>query len=59
MSPLQRSVRMSQEALETSYMEQAGLTPANIDRFVPHQSNVRLFEAVSENNGLASSKTVS
>jgi 3-oxoacyl-[acyl-carrier-protein] synthase III len=40
-------------------MEQAGLTPANIDRFVPHQANVRLFEAVCENIGLASGKTVS
>jgi len=39
-------------------MEQAGLTPANIDHFVPHQANVRLFEAVCENIGLASSKTV-
>jgi 3-oxoacyl-[acyl-carrier-protein] synthase-3 len=39
-------------------MEQAGLTPANIDRFVPHQANDRLFEAVCENIGLASSKTV-
>jgi len=39
-------------------MEQAGLTAANIDRFVPHQANVRLFEAVSENIGLASSTTV-
>jgi 3-oxoacyl-[acyl-carrier-protein] synthase III len=39
-------------------MEQAGLTPANIDRFVPHQANVRLFEAVCKNLGLASSKTV-
>lgn len=39
-------------------MEQAGLTPANIDRFVPHQANVRLFEAACENIGLASSKTV-
>lgn len=39
-------------------MKQAGLTPANIDRFVPHQANVRLFEAVCENIGLASSKTV-
>jgi 3-oxoacyl-[acyl-carrier-protein] synthase-3 len=39
-------------------MEQAGLTPASIDRFVPHQANVRLFEAVCENIGLASSKTV-
>jgi 3-oxoacyl-[acyl-carrier-protein] synthase-3 len=39
-------------------MEQAGLAPANIDRFVPHQANVRLFEAVCKNLGLASSKTV-
>jgi 3-oxoacyl-[acyl-carrier-protein] synthase-3 len=39
-------------------MEQAGLTAANIDRFVPHQANVRLFEAVCKNIGLPSSKTV-
>jgi 3-oxoacyl-[acyl-carrier-protein] synthase III len=39
-------------------MEQAGLTSANIDRFVPHQANVRLFEAVCENLGLARGKTV-
>jgi len=39
-------------------MAQAGLEPANIDRFVPHQANVRLFEAVCESIGLASSKTV-
>ena len=39
-------------------MEQAGLTPATIDRFVPHQANVRLFEAVCKNIGMASSKTV-
>jgi len=39
-------------------MEQAGLTPANIDRFVPHQANVRLFEAVCKNLGLPSNKTV-
>lgn len=39
-------------------MEQAGLTPADIDRFIPHQANGRLFDAVCENIGLASSKTV-
>ena len=39
-------------------MEQAGLTSANIDRFVAHQANIRFFEAVCENIGLASSKTV-
>jgi 3-oxoacyl-[acyl-carrier-protein] synthase-3 len=39
-------------------MEQAGLAPANIDRFVPHQANVRLFEVVCKNIGLASSKTI-
>ena len=39
-------------------MEQAGLTPATIDRFVPHQANVRLFEAVCKNIGMPSSKTV-
>jgi 3-oxoacyl-[acyl-carrier-protein] synthase-3 len=51
------AVRMMTEC-SIRAMEQAGLTPANIDRFIPHQANVRLFEAVSENIGLASSKTV-
>ncbi|AXC14904.1 Biotin synthesis protein bioZ [Acidisarcina polymorpha] len=39
-------------------MERAGVTAADIDRFVPHQANVRLFEAVGENLGLADHKTI-
>jgi len=39
-------------------MQQAETTAADIDRFVPHQANVRIFEAVCDNLGLASSKTV-
>jgi 3-oxoacyl-[acyl-carrier-protein] synthase-3 len=39
-------------------MKQAGLTAGNIDRFVPHQANTRIFDAVCENLGIASSKTV-
>jgi 3-oxoacyl-[acyl-carrier-protein] synthase-3 len=56
-SVFSQAVRMM-TACSIRAMEQAGLTPANIDRFVPHQANVRLFEAVCENIGLASSKTV-
>jgi 3-oxoacyl-[acyl-carrier-protein] synthase-3 len=56
-SVFSQAVRMM-TACSNCAMEQAGLTPANIDRFVPHQANVRLFEAVCENIGLASSKTV-
>ena len=39
-------------------MEQAGLTAGDIDRFVPHQANIRIFDAVCNNLGIASSKTV-
>jgi 3-oxoacyl-[acyl-carrier-protein] synthase-3 len=56
-SVFSQAVRMMTES-SIRAIEQAGLTPANIDRFVPHQANVRLFEAVCENIGLASSKTV-
>ena len=52
-----QAVRMMTEC-SIRAMEQAGLTPSNIDRFVPHQANVRLFDAVCENIGLASNKTV-
>jgi 3-oxoacyl-[acyl-carrier-protein] synthase-3 len=56
-SVFSQAVRMM-TACSIRAMEQAGLTTANIDRFVPHQANVRLFEAVCENIGLASSKIV-
>ena len=39
-------------------MQQAGLAAGDIDRFVPHQANIRIFDAVCENLGIASSKTV-
>jgi 3-oxoacyl-[acyl-carrier-protein] synthase-3 len=52
-----QAVRMMTEC-SIRALEQAGLTAADIDRFVPHQANVRLFEAVCQNIGLASSKTV-
>jgi 3-oxoacyl-[acyl-carrier-protein] synthase III len=39
-------------------IELAGLTSGDIHRFVPHQANVRVFDAVSQNIGLPSSKTV-
>jgi 3-oxoacyl-[acyl-carrier-protein] synthase-3 len=39
-------------------IELAGLTSGDIHRFVPHQANVRIFDAVSQNIGLLSSKTV-
>ncbi|GGC83254.1 3-oxoacyl-ACP synthase [Chelatococcus reniformis] len=37
----------------------AGLPAGEIDRFVPHQANIRIFEAVSANLGLAPERTVS
>jgi 3-oxoacyl-[acyl-carrier-protein] synthase III len=52
-----QAVRMM-TACSLRALEQAGLTPADIDRFVPHQANLRLCEAVCENLGLAPGKTV-
>jgi 3-oxoacyl-[acyl-carrier-protein] synthase-3 len=39
-------------------LEQAGIVAANIDRFVPHQANARMFDAVSGNLGIAPEKTI-
>ena len=39
-------------------MQQADIAAAEVDRFVPHQANIRIFDAVCENLGIASSKTV-
>lgn len=39
-------------------LRRAGLSAADIDRFVPHQANIRIFDAVSENLGLGGDKTV-
>jgi 3-oxoacyl-[acyl-carrier-protein] synthase-3 len=52
-----QAVRMMTEC-SLRALEQAGLTAADVDRFVPHQANDRLFEAVCENIGLPSGKTV-
>ncbi|MBB6147410.1 3-oxoacyl-[acyl-carrier-protein] synthase-3 [Silvibacterium bohemicum] len=56
-SVFSQAVRMMTEC-STRAMEQAGLTAANIDRFVPHQANIRILNAVCENLGLEKSKTV-
>ncbi|MDO9415069.1 beta-ketoacyl-ACP synthase III [Pararhizobium sp.] len=45
--------RTSQRALE-----QAGITAGDIDRFVPHQANARMFDAVGGHLGIAPDKTV-
>jgi 3-oxoacyl-[acyl-carrier-protein] synthase-3 len=50
------------EMMATSSMRalgQAGLLPRDITRFVPHQANTRIFSAVGERLGIASTKTVS
>ena len=39
-------------------MQQAELSAANIDRFVPHQANARMFDAVCGNLGIDRQKTV-
>jgi 3-oxoacyl-[acyl-carrier-protein] synthase-3 len=56
-SVFSQAVRMMTEC-SIRAMEQAGLAPANIDRFVPHQANARIFHAVCENLGLEKSRTV-
>lgn len=56
-SVFSQAIRMMTEC-SIRAIEKAGLTAANIDRFVPHQANVRIFDAVCKNIGLASSKTV-
>ncbi len=42
----------------TRALERSKLTPAQIHRFVPHQANARIFDAVSERIGLANNRTV-
>jgi 3-oxoacyl-[acyl-carrier-protein] synthase-3 len=36
----------------------AGIGPAEVSRFVPHQANVRIFDAVCDNLGIDPSRTV-
>lgn len=39
-------------------LHQAGMTATDIDRFVPHQANARMFDAVCGNLGIGRQKTV-
>ena len=39
-------------------LQQAELSATNIDRFVPHQANARMFDAVCGNLGIDRQKTV-
>lgn len=39
-------------------LEQAGVTASDVDRFVPHQANARMFDAVCGNLGIDPAKTV-
>jgi 3-oxoacyl-[acyl-carrier-protein] synthase-3 len=39
-------------------LEQGRLTASDVDRFIPHQANVRMFDAVSRNLGVSPEKTV-
>jgi 3-oxoacyl-[acyl-carrier-protein] synthase-3 len=52
-----QAVRMMTQCA-TRALQQAGLTAADIDRFVPHQANARIFDAVCDRLGLAHGKTV-
>lgn len=48
---------MSQGMIEA--LEQAGLTAADIDVFIPHQANLRIMEATRERAGIDASKVFS
>lgn len=52
-----QAVRMMSRCAETA-MARAEIKAADIDRFVPHQANVRIFDAVSAELGLDGSRTV-
>jgi 3-oxoacyl-[acyl-carrier-protein] synthase-3 len=46
-----RAVRSTIDSIERS-LDQAGVTIADIDLFVPHQANVRIMESIAERLGL-------
>ncbi|MBB4189238.1 3-oxoacyl-[acyl-carrier-protein] synthase-3 [Sinorhizobium terangae] len=52
-----RAVEMM-SACATRALADAGLGPADVSRFVPHQANVRIFDAVCDNLGIDPSRTV-
>ncbi|MBB3649302.1 3-oxoacyl-[acyl-carrier-protein] synthase-3 [Rhizobium sp. BK619] len=39
-------------------LEEAGIAASDVDQFVPHQANARIFDAVSGNLGIAPEKTI-
>lgn len=54
----QRAVRMMVETAQTA-LARAGLTLADVDRFVPHQANVRMMGAVQRQLGIAEERMLS
>lgn len=52
-----RAVRIIHESV-TATLERAGLTPADVDLFVPHQANQRIIEAARTRLGLAPEQVV-
>jgi len=52
-----QAVRMMTQCAQAA-MTQAGLTSADIARFIPHQANARIFDAVGERLGIESGKTM-
>jgi 3-oxoacyl-[acyl-carrier-protein] synthase-3 len=52
-----RAVALMTETSERA-LKQSGISAADVDRFVPHQANARMFDAVSSNLGIAPEKTV-
>ena len=52
-----RAVALMTETSQRVLLE-AGMTATDIDRFVPHQANARMFDAVCGNLGIGRQKTV-
>ncbi|MGI8398129.1 beta-ketoacyl-ACP synthase III [Agrobacterium deltaense] len=52
-----RAVALMTETSQRVLLE-AGMTATDIDRFVPHQANARMFDAVCGNLGIVREKTV-
>lgn len=42
-----------------SALQRAGWTPADVDRFIPHQANVRICDTVADNLGIAPARRAS
>ncbi|HUR18258.1 MAG TPA: beta-ketoacyl-ACP synthase III [Acidimicrobiales bacterium] len=51
-----RAVRIVVESAAVT-LERAGLTPADVDLFVPHQANVRIIEACGTRLGIGAERT--